>query len=104
MDYNDRMFYNCFNNLFLDYCGSPDLDLPPITISDRPCPYKRARYTPDLLPYSIYVASEKVFSTLTTSSDSPQVLVLTSYDTNPPHAMNNDDPICGRLKIGYCSR
>ena len=67
--YNKRTFYDWFNIPFTYECGSPDLNLPPITIDDRPPPHKRARYTPDLIPAAIYVASENYVSILTTFSD-----------------------------------
>ena len=44
-DYKNRTVYDCFNNPLPADCGSPDLNLPPITIYDRPCPYKIGRYT-----------------------------------------------------------
>ena len=50
LEYNNRTVYDCFNNPFTDYCGSPDMPLPPITIDDRSPPHKIARYAPDLLP------------------------------------------------------
>ena len=65
-EYNNRTVYDCFNNPFTDDCGSPYLILHPIIIGDRPHLDKRARYTPDLLPAAISVASEKSVSTLTT--------------------------------------
>ena len=40
-----RTVYDCFNNPFTADFGSPYLNLPPITINDRPHPHKRARYT-----------------------------------------------------------
>ena len=79
-DYNNRTDYECFKNTFPDGCGTPDLNLPPITIDDRHRPHKWARYTTDLLPAAIYVASESHVSTLTIPSDTPQLLVLTSDD------------------------
>ena len=58
LEYNNRTVYECFNNPFTYYCGSPAMHLPPITIDDRPPPaHKRARYAPDLLPAAISVAS-----------------------------------------------
>ena len=90
IEYNNRMLYDCFNNTFPDDCGSPVLNIPPIIIDGRPHQDKRARYSPDLLPAAIYVASENHVSTLTIPSDPPQVLVLTSDDPNHRHAMKKD--------------
>ena len=103
-EYNKSTFYDCFSNPFPSDCGSPSLNLPPITIDDRPCLDKRARYTPDLLPAVIYVASEKYVSTLTTPSDSPQLLLLNPDYPNPLHSMKKYEPYCGRIKRGYYSR
>ena len=60
LEYNNRTFYDCFNNPFTADCGSPAMYLPPINIDDRPPPHKRARYAPNLLPDTIYVASENL--------------------------------------------
>ena len=84
IEYNNRKVYDCFNNLFPDDFGIPDLNLPPIIIDDRPNLDKRARYTPDLLPSDIYVVSKNSVSSLNTPSDSTQLLLLTSDDPNPP--------------------
>ena len=78
VEYNNRTVYDCFNNPFPDDFGRPYLNPPPITIDDRPRLHKRYRYTPDLLPDNIYVASEKYVSTLTTPSVLPQLLLLAS--------------------------
>ena len=59
-NYKNRTVYDCSNNHFLDDCGIPDLNLPPIAIGGRPRLHKRSRYTPDLLPDAIYVASENL--------------------------------------------
>ena len=56
-DYETRTVYDWFNNPFTAYFGSPGLNIPPITIDDIPRPYKRARYTPDLLPAAISIDS-----------------------------------------------
>ena len=74
LEYNNRTVYDCFNNPFTANCGSPSMHIPPITIDDRPHPPKRARYAPNLLPATIYVASENSVSTLTTPSDFPDIL------------------------------
>ena len=73
LEYNNRTVYDCFNNPFTADCGSPAMNLPPITIDDRPPPPKRSRYAPNLLPATIYVASEKSVSTLTSPCDSPPI-------------------------------
>ena len=66
LEYNNRTVYDCINNPFTDDLRGPALNLPPITIDDRPHSYKRSQYTPDLIGTNIYVASEKYVSTLTT--------------------------------------
>ena len=80
------------------------MNLSPITIYDRPIPHKRARYTPDLLPATIYVVSRKYVITLTTPSYSPQLLLLSSGDPNHHCVMNKDEAYRGRVKRGYWSR
>ena len=35
IEYNNRTVYDCFNNPFTDECGTPDLNLSPITIDDK---------------------------------------------------------------------
>ena len=102
LDYNNRTVYDCSNNTFTDGFGIPDLNLPPITIDDRPRLHKRSRYTPDLLPDPISVASGNAISTLTTPSDSPYF--LPSDDPNTPHVMNLDSPLLVRAHRGYCCR
>ena len=74
LGYNNRTVYELFNNPFTDEFGIPDLHLPPITIDDRPCPYKRSWYTPDLILYAISVAYGNYVSTLTTPSYSVDIL------------------------------
>ena len=56
-EYNIRTVYECFDDSFTDDFGIPALNLPQITIDNIPCSHKRALYTPDLLPVSIYVTS-----------------------------------------------
>ena len=53
IEYNNRTFYECFNNPFPDYAGIPSLNLTPICVYDRPYPDKISHYTPDLLPAAI---------------------------------------------------
>ena len=57
IEYNDRKFYDCFNNPFQVDCGSPDLNLPPIPIDNSYIPNKTSLYNPDLLPATIYDVS-----------------------------------------------
>ena len=57
-DYKNRMVYECFDNNFTGDCDRPALNLTIITIDDRPRLNKRSRYTPDLLPDTISVASK----------------------------------------------
>ena len=64
LEYNNMTVYDCFNNPFTRYCGSPAMHLPLITIDDIPRPHKRAQYAPDMLPHAISVASENSVSTL----------------------------------------
>ena len=82
--------------------GSPDLILPPITIDDRPCPHKRDHYTSDLLPVSVYVASENSVSTLTTPSGFPDI--LSSYVPKNLRVIKEDEPYHDRVKICYYCR
>ena len=96
VEYNKRTIYECFNNPFTNEFDTPDLNLPPIIIDDRPCPHKRARYTPDLIPAAISVASENSDSTLTTPSDSPNF--LPSDNNNPLHVIKKYKPYLGRAK------
>ena len=102
LEYKNRTVYECFNNPFTAYFGSPALNLPPITIDDTPPPHKRAQYTPDLLPDEIYVVSEKYFSTLTTPSNFPDL--LPSDNTNTLHVMKKYVTFKGRVNREYCCR
>ena len=36
LEYKNRTVYDCFNNPFTDEYGKPALNIPPITIDDRP--------------------------------------------------------------------
>ena len=103
-DYNNRKVYELFNILFPDDSITPDLNLPSITIDERTRPNKRARYSPDLLPASIYVASEKSVITLSTSYYSSLLLLLTSDDPNPLHDIKKYLHNCDKVKRGYCYR
>ena len=103
LQYNNSTVYDCFNNHCTDEFGSPALNIPPITFDYIPCPHKRARYTPYLLPAAISIASENSFSTLTTPSVSPDLLL--SYDTNNLYVMKKYVPFLGRVKrLYYCSK
>ena len=94
VDYNNRTFYDCFNNPFPDHGVSPTFNLPLIARHYRPCLDKRYQYTPDMIPASISVTSENSISSLDTPSDYPQVLVLDSDDPNPHHSINKYNPVC----------
>ena len=102
LEYNSRTVYECFNNPFKDDFGSPSLNLPPITFDDIPRLHKRARYTSDLLPASISVASKNYFSTFTTPSDYPDI--LPSDGPNPLRVMKMYVTVLGRVHIRYCCR
>ena len=99
LEYNNRTVYDWFNNNFTDDFGSPDLNLPPITFDDRPRQHKISHYAPDLPPDNISVASENYFGTLTTPSDSPDL--LTYDDHNTLHVMKMDVPFLGRVHRWY---
>ena len=103
-EYNESTFYNCFNNTSIDNCGRPSLNLPPITIGDSSRLDKISLYTPDLLPSAIFVSSKNYVSTLTTPSDSPQVLLLPSSYPYPRHAMKKYNTYRVIFKRGYFSR
>ena len=76
------------------------MHLPPITIDYRsPPPHKRVRYTPYLIPAAISVASENYVSTLTTPSDSPDI--LPTDDPTTLHAMKKDVPLKVRVSRRY---
>ena len=100
----NRTVYDCLNNPLSADCGIPALNIYPITIDDRPLPHKRSRYTPDLLPAAISVASRNHVSTLIAHSYLPRLILLPSDDPNPPRAMKICEPYHGRLKIGYFYR
>ena len=99
-EYNNRTVYYCFNNLFLEDFGSPDLNLPPITIDDIRHHYRRPCCTPDMITSTNSVASENSVSNLTAPSDSPYLLFQPSDDPNHRHYMKKDDPYHGRVEIG----
>ena len=92
--------YDCFNNHFPADCSIPALNISPITIDDRIHPDKRDRYTPDMLPAAIFVASEKYGGTFTTRYNYPQFIVLTSHGPNCHHAIKKYNPVHGRAKRG----
>ena len=104
IDYNNRKVYDCFNNIFTAFFVSLAQGITPITIDDKALPHKRDIYTLDLLRASISVASENSGSNLTTPSDSPPLLLLTSDYPNPPHTMNKYKTYDSKVEIGYCCR
>ena len=57
-----------------------------------------------MIPDAISVASENSVSTLTTTYDLPQFLILTSDDPNPLRSMKKYDIYHGKIKIEYYSR
>ena len=97
------MVYKCLNSNFSADFGKTDLNLPPITIDDRPGIHKRSRYTPDIPPYAIYVASENSFNNLTTPSGSPD---LFTYDyPNTFYVMKKFMALKGRVnRVYYCRK
>ena len=103
-EYNNRNLYHCLDNTFTSGFCIPDLNLPLITIVDRPRPHKRALYIPDIIPATIYVSSEKSVITLTTPSTSSKIILLSSDYPKPRHTTKKDDPYRGRVKSGYYSR
>ena len=101
-EYNNRTVYQCLNNPFTADCGSLAMHLPPITIDDRPPPHKRARYDPNLHPATISVASENSVSTLTTTSDLPDILPTDVQKAI--HVLKKGMPVNGHVQRGYCCR
>ena len=95
LQYNNRTVYYCFNNTFTDEFGSQKLHLPPITIDDIPCSNKLSVYTLNLIPAATSIASKNYVSTLTTPSDSPDL--LPSDDPNTLHVMKKYVPFQGRF-------
>ena len=79
------------------------LNLPPITIDDIPAP-KTSQYISDPLPAAIYITSGNSVGMFTTPSDSPQLLVLYSDDTDTQHTTMRDSPFHISMEIGYCSK
>ena len=100
--HNNSTVYYCIKNNFTADFGTPDMHLPPITVDDRPPPHKRARYTPDLFPAAIYVASENYVSILTTPSDLPDI--LPTDGSNTLHVMKKYVPLTCIFHRGYCCR
>ena len=98
------MIYYLLNNPFTADCGSPALNINPITIDDITSMNNRYRYTPDLIPAAISVASENFVGTLATPYDSPPPLLIPYDDPILPHEMRKDQPYCVRVKIRYCSK
>ena len=102
LEYNNRNFYDCLNNPFTADCVSPAMHLPTITINYRPPPPKRARYAPNLLPATIFVASEKSVITLTTPSDFPDILPTDGQKNF--HVLKKGLPVNGLVHRGCCCR
>ena len=65
---------------------------------------KIARYNPDLIPDSIYVASVKSDSTLTTNYEPPQDILITYDYPNTDHIIMRDKPGYATEKIEYYYR
>ena len=103
-EYNNRTVYDCFNNPFLVYGGSPALNLSTLTIGDSPCPKTISQYTSDPLPDAIYVTSGNYDSTLTILSEFPQFPVFNYYNPDTEHTIMSDNPLRVREKRGYGSR
>ena len=103
-EYNEKTVYDCFNNTFTSNFVITALNLPPITIDDRPHPHKRSRYTPDMLPVAISVASENSVSTLNTPSDSEQLFLLPTDNYNPLCEITKYEPYRGSVRRGYCCK
>ena len=97
LDYKNREVYECFNNTFTDEFYSPDLNLTPVIIDEIHLLHKRSLYNPDLLPGSIYSASENYVGTLTSPSDSLEI--LPNDDHNTLHVLDKDVPLKGRVHI-----
>ena len=70
-------------------------------MKDKTTP-KRARYAPNMLPATIYVASENSVSTLTTPSDLPDILPTDGQ--KDVHVLKKGLPVNGRDHRGYCCR
>ena len=68
-EYNKSAVYDRFNIHFPVDCGSTYLNLHPMTIGDSSITNKRARYNPDTIAASIYVAYVKHVSTFNKTSD-----------------------------------
>ena len=103
-EYINRTVYDYSNNPFTADLGSPALNLPQITIDDRPCLHKRERYTPDLIPVAISVTSENSVSTLTTPYDSERLFILTSDDPKPLNVILKYEIYRDRVIRYYCCR
>ena len=72
------MFMTASINPLKYYYVIPDLNIPPVTIADRPRYHKRACCIPYLLPSAISVESENYVSTLITPCGSPRLFLLSS--------------------------
>ena len=88
-------------NLQLIVLAQICIHLPSSLMIDPP-PYKRDQYAPNMFPAAISVASENSVSTLTTPSDSPDI--LPTDGTKTIHVLKKDLPVKARVHIGYCCR
>ena len=94
--------YDCSKKTFTVYCDSKDLNIPGMPLNESYIPNKRACYTLDQLPYTVYVASGNSVRTLNTPSESPPDIPL-SYDVpSTDHTIFIFKPGCAKEKIGYC--
>ena len=64
--------------------------------------HKRARYTPDMIPATISVASENYVGDLTNPSDSLDILI--TDDTNTLNIIKKYTPLKGSVHREYCCR
>ena len=75
------------------------IHLPSPLMIDPPL-HKRSQYAPNMLPYTISVASEKYVSNFTTPSDLPDI--LPTYVPKTLHVRKKDLPVKGLVHRGYC--
>ena len=103
-EYNNSTVYDCFENTFPVDCGSPVLNLHPISIDDIPHPNIRSWYTYDSLPSDISANYGKSISKFTTPSHPPQLIEPNYEDTDTLYTIISDNPFPGRIRNGYSSR
>ena len=65
--------YDCFNNKFEFSCGTPDLNIYPMPIYDSPHLKKTSLHTSNILPDTIYVASENSYNHFTRPCEQPPI-------------------------------